>query len=934
MRSILLTIVLTIIAQLPMTTLASWQDSFYTDDSRYYLKLGKDKFQQRFRVARQYCQRIAGATLLFKQSKHPIKSEILRGEQLEKWPTPYGLNNYDHCWFELTANKIDLNSPLDNQYLIAIETDDQQTIYFEAPSHSLLPAKRLVSHATHWHQLGGMGATPVVGGGFFFKLWEPVVDGVDLFINNQNKHSMIKDGATGQMRSYVLYLENITYRDRYHYQFLEGGFYQTLLVGNNNRKSPIKIDPMALALEYDSKGGQHDGYINPRVKLTGLKEQYRFSFDHMINSRAEKEPTPLIIYQLWPLAFNPQNNNGIYRPGTFKDTTAKIDYLKNLGINAVEFLPLNETRFNASWGYALDSLTLIENNYGERSDLMELVDQMHRQGIKVIFDIVINHINNDLLREPLSPTVDVTKFYSGNTGWGPKPDFSKIMVCKLIVDALLSLQREFHLDGYRFDMIEYVYRNSPDGYRFIQEMNHLLKGENPNFHLSAEQLPDVVMVTWPIKDGGLGFDTQWNDKFKNAFELEFDHYRSYQRGLDTRPIVASLLGYSDQTITNEHHFGPPMRTVNYLGSHDFIANRDPLLRIISDYESYEWVDHLHFFRVRPLSDPENPHTKFREIHNDFTHATLRASYGVLFTKPGHALFFQGEELAQDLNLENEWSYLTPLKNNTTPSKNIDLNRFVGSHRMPWEHLAPSMAGPLHFLSSDEQRLFTGHHQFFKEMIDFKKRYPLINQQDAYNVTTLNSSGNLISYELGRDDQHFFVILNLGDDIPGEWIDFPGHSKQWWHEKINSSAQRFGGQDNRFVNVISNQGHRSNIVRAKGPSITIFQAKDRAQISTPLYLRTSIQQWQALPTLKLTELSESEGELYGTTLTIKSDTEIEFKLGSSDWEIELGRERASLRKGDDYLSYVQNGMNVKTHLTKGRYRFIFNLRSFRYHFIKE
>ena len=102
-----------------------------------------------------------------------------------------------------------------------------------------------------------------------------------------------------------------------------------------------------------------------------------------------------------PLTFNPKMVDGKYQPGTFKDILEKTDYITSLGVNTVEFLPINESRFYSTWGYALDSLFLVASEYGSKEQLKHLVDELHGKKLKVIFDVVINHINNYLLREPL-----------------------------------------------------------------------------------------------------------------------------------------------------------------------------------------------------------------------------------------------------------------------------------------------------------------------------------------------------------------------------------------------------------------------------------------------------------------------------------------------------------------------------------------------------
>jgi 1,4-alpha-glucan branching enzyme len=923
----------------------NWQESFYTDDTHYFLKLTEQGFTQRFRIHKDTCNEIESAYVIL---KNPINTDLFRfrlmtPDQLKKWPDLYGVDEKQFCWWQVEVNGLNLNAPIHNHYALKFtERNSGDVYYFNDAQDSILPKNKLSKTPViqYWISLGAPGATPVEGGGVFFKIWEPMASAVHLFLNDESQmQPMIPDGLTGDRASFVFYSTQAKVGDKYIYKFVKNGKYENLEVANNGFFSESKIDPMARELTYSDKGGKHNGYIDPWA-IVSAPISFEWKNDSEIKTEIN-DNNNLIIYQLWPLTFNPKVKNGKYVPGNFKDVAEKIPYLNDLGINAVEFLPLNETRFDASWGYALDSLLLIEKNYGTNADFKLLVDQLHQKKIKVITDIVLNHINNSLIRDPLTDKIETSKFYKGNTGWGPKPRFESAMVRKWLTDSMLLNMRDFHLDGFRFDMIEHVWNSGPIAYKFMQEINQLLKMENPDFYSSAEQLPDNVWVTYPKEQNGLGFDSQWSDRFKNCFEVEFDHYRGQNRALNLEPLKSALLGYSNHpdNTGGSYSFGGPSRTLNYLGSHDFIGNRDPLIRIISGFVSYEWEDDNHFFRVRPLEEKENKEGKFRLIHNQFTHGVARAAYGALFTKPGSVLFFQGEELAQDLNIENEWSYLDAKKGNTTPSKNIDLNRYIASHRFPWEYLELSNDGPLKFLALEEKELFRGHLQFFKELIKFKKEFPEMSLQDARNVQ-ITHDGKVMSYLIGTSLKEYFVTLNFGYNYNSTWVNFPEGPNHWWEEIFNSSNQKYGGTTDRYSNIISNLGGRINRVRLAGPSIVIFAKKNSPKLKREVYLRSNLNDWSALRSQMLMPADE-KGELYMAEVNVDNDGLYEFKLATEDWQIELGLASAGKTYLLDeppyalggYLGYEPELPNVTVQLPRGKYKFMFNLKSFKFNFIK-
>lgn len=937
-------LLLTLLSVLSLSIGATWAPrSFYTDDSSYYLKLFKDGFHQRMRVAKADCDTIQRAEIIVPTASRntltfPMYKGNSRPTRAPGWELPYAVNDKDYCWFEGHVSELSLNDQIHYSIKIYPKNTNLPPLFLNAETDSLIPFKRLSENVDQWITLGALGATPVNGGGTYFKVWEPTAERVDIKINQKDVYSL-KLPTTDQ-KTHSIYLENVNPGDEYTYHFVKNGVYESLGVGNNDQLSDIKIDPMARNIVYDSKGGLSNSYVNPRaVVFDNTNYPWTNSFTEQEKNQIEYENW--IIYQLWTLTFNPKKVNGLYRPGRFNDIAEKLDYIENLGVTAVEFLPVHESRFHASWGYALDSFTLIEKNYGTPQELKELINEIHGKKLKVIFDVVLNHINNSLLREPLAPDRLSTKIYAGTTDWGPKPNFDDVMVRKWITDSIVNLVRDYHLDGLRFDMIEPIYKGSASGYQFLQELNHKLKLVNPKLYSSAEQLPDNVWATFPEKDGGLGFDAQWNDKFKNFFELKFDYYRENARGLDLSPLVGSLNGYSNQSNGNgEYHFGGPGRTVNYLGSHDVVGNKNPFLRIISDFSSYESSGHNFFTRVKPLEIPNKVEreAKFRMIHNSFNHRAGLTSYGVLFTKPGATLFFQGEELAGDINIENEWSYLNAKENNSIPTVNVDLNRYIGSHRVQWEYLDPK-APELAFLSEGEKAQFQNYHQMFKDLAHFKKAHPEINQVDALDVRYLKDG--VISYRIDRGPHEFFVIVNYNDDLANFWTYFPGASTDWWHEEISLAQSKYNQGKNKYRNIISNVGGRSNNIRIPGPGITIFKKMNQGIIQDDLYLRTDLNNWAVDPNYLLRRSSDA-GDIYSTVITIPQVMrgDFNFKLGTADWSIDIGKdssasltEAAFLGDREGSLTYNPDRGNASISLPPGTYRFIFNLKTFKYNFIK-
>lgn len=939
MRTLLkTTIVLIALTLFSKAALADWKDSFYTDDSSYHLKLYKDGFKQLVRVHRNDCHQVANVDIQTKSKRRGVSVSSQRiNSFVNDWPEIYGMQKNDYCFFQLQVTGLSLDDLGNYPYAIRIEESTGNQYFFQGYDQSVLPKDRIQAAITHWIYLGAFGATPLEDkSAVLYKVWEPHSEKVYLNLRGQRLPMQLEPTKNFQHQFHYKVDSASRAGQSYYYEFQKNGAIERTEVANKNYYSSRKVDPYAKRISYLKKGGSENGYRNLESIVTPL-ESINWNHDHNITSLNDQDYNNWILYQLWPLTFNPQKIKGKYTQGTFKDISQKLDYIESLNVNAVEFLPINESRFHATWGYALDSLFLVANEYGDRKELMQLIDQLHGKKMKVVFDVVINHINNYLLREPLSPTVQTSKYYGGTTDWGPKPDFKNVMVQKWILDALLSLKREFHIDGFRFDMIKVVYQGSPEGYKFIQHFNQIMYMESPRFFSSAEELPDNVWTTYPTSQNGLNFVSQWNDKFKNAFERNFDYYRKGNKQVDLGELVSAIKGFSNhKTYGGEHFFQQPKRTVNYLGSHDFIGNKDPITRLISDYESYEWEGNNHFFKVRPLWEEKDREAKLRSLHNKFTHALARTAYGILFTKPGQTLFFQGEEVGNDINIENEWSYIDAQKNGTTPSQNVNIHKYVGSHKMVWEYVDAGKNDSTKFFTPAERKLFSGQKEFFKDLIQWRRDHPEISNSNPQYVDLLEN-GKVISYHLKNGFTEYLVFANFGADTTTSWFFFPGDAKTWWRESYNSEAPKYSGLQNFYFNPIANVGGRHNQLRLAGPSIIIFEKQMKGSLSQPLYLRGTFNNWQANND-SLLKKSSDHGDIYMSEIEISKQSDFRFKIASADWVYEIGKAGQSaqvkqLNQGQGYLSSVPRRPEATIKLSPGKYRFIFDIKTFKFSFIR-
>jgi 1,4-alpha-glucan branching enzyme len=329
----------------------------------------------------------------------------------------------------------------------------------------------------------------------------------------------------------------------------------------------------------------------------------------------------LVIYELHIGTFHTTEG----QVGTFDSAIEKLPFLKELGINAIELMPLAEFAGDISWGYNPAHPFAVESAYGGVNGLKRFIRAAHKLGIAVIIDVVYNHFGPsdlDLWRFDGWSENDKGGIYFYNdwrsaTPWGDtRPDYGRQEVRQYIFDNAMMWLDEFRADGLRYDMTLYIRAAdhdqnniNEDGYSLLQWINTEVANRFPGRITIAEDLQNNSRLTESAEHGGGSFDAQWDAAFvhpvREAITAVEDAHRSLQAICD-----AILHKYNHDVFER----------VIYTESHDEVANGKQ--RVVSE--------------IDPSETPNRYAVK---------QSTLGAC--LMMTAPGIPMLFQGQEFLVD-----------------------------------------------------------------------------------------------------------------------------------------------------------------------------------------------------------------------------------------------------------------------------------------------
>lgn len=475
----------------------------------------------------------------------------------------------------------------------------------------------------------------------------------------------------------------------------------------------------------------------------------------------------LIIYELHVGSLGFGRNDA----GTLRDAMALVPYLADLGVNAVELLPISETSGTLSWGYGDTHHFVIESSAGGRNSYKHFVRECHRHGIAVIQDVVYNHFDGRANRaqweyDSGAPERNIYYWYeghpsdyqhpnggylnNGSSGWTPR--FYEEPVRQLFISSAAEFIEEFHVDGLRVDLTQAIHRDNSlmangwgigranaMGQKFLREWSRTLQAIRPAVMLIAEDHTGWPAVTEKADSGGLGFDATWFADYYHHLIGDADSAGGKARllkeagfGHDGPLDLGAFAGQLWATRGNK---------VVYHESHDEAGNAGGSARTA-----------VVAVNGAPLIGPT------RKV----AEARCRVVAGLTILSAGTPMFFMGEEIVAQRPCRYD---------NIVESK---------------EDLHTERAG-------NGARMF----RFYQDVIRLSRQSRAIRSHNI-DIVHVNNTGRVIAFVRADGTSRVLVVATMNNHPfeNGYAIQTGGDRLEagLWHEAFNSDSSLYGGDD--------------------------------------------------------------------------------------------------------------------------------------------
>ena len=483
-----------------------------------------------------------------------------------------------------------------------------------------------------------------------------------------------------------------------------------------------------------------------------------------------------IIYELHVGTFS--------KEGRFESIISHLDYLKELGVTAIELMPVSQFPGERNWGYDGVYPFAPQNSYGVPDGLKTLINACHKKGLAVILDVVYNHLGPEgNYLSKFGPYF--TDRYK--TPWGDAVNFDgpySDEVRYFFISNALYWVSEYHIDALRIDAIHGIFDFSAK--HFLQELGEAVhlqaKLLNRNIYVITESDLNDVRIINPIGIGGYGLDAQWNDDFHHSLHtLITDENNGYYE--DFGKIKHLGKAFKEGFVYSGQYSKFRKR------GHGSASKQIQGNQLIVFSQNHDQVGN------RMIGDRLSQSQSFEE---------LKLAAGAVFFSPYIPLLFMGEEYGE----KSLFQYFVSHSDENLIEA-VRKGRKEEFAAFNWKEEISDPQDERTFLNSklDIELRRHGKHkilfEFYKEVIKIRKKIPALYHLNKENIgIEVFENERLLLIKRCYEGDEVISVYNFNKKRVRTKLLFP---KGFWKRVIDSSSQRWGGRGELSEEKIESSG---------------------------------------------------------------------------------------------------------------------------------
>ncbi len=459
--------------------------------------------------------------------------------------------------------------------------------------------------------------------------------------------------------------------------------------------------------------------------------------------------------------------------GTFAAVVSHLDELVELGVTALEIMPVSQFPGDRNWGYDGCYAFSVQNSYGGPDEMKRLVDECHRRGLAVILDVVYNHFGPEG-----NYLWDYGPYFTDRyrTPWGDAVNFdgpSSEEVRRFFIESALYWITDFHIDALRIDAVHAIMDFSARP--FLMELGRAVheraKALNRNIYLMPESDLNDTRLLRSRSTGGFGLDSQWTDDFHHSVHALLTGERS---------------GYYEDFGRFEHLVKAYRNGFVYSGQYSCYRGRRHGI-------SSAWVPPERFIVFSQNHDQVGNRLFGERLSELVSFEALKLIAGLVLFSPYVPLLFMGEEYGERARFPYFMSHTDPdLVEAVRKGRREEFSSFL------WQGVPPDPQDPQVFESAKLDRSLKNEKEhcalldYYKAAIGLRKSISALGcvNRDDTEVEGREAERVLICRR-GTERSSTLLMFNAGDtDASVSFMPEGGT----WKKRLYSAETRWGGPD--------------------------------------------------------------------------------------------------------------------------------------------